>query len=331
MFISPVASIYHNKHATTTNENRHGRSSCINKKSNERRGIYKQPSFLSRTIILMVLLLKDAYQIKGAECLVNWKIITKAIVIGEETKLECDIRDTITCPGIPRWTGGPENQIITVGKSVFHPQKYGLTRSPGKYILTIRNIGKEDLNSRYSCHVRFSKYEALLKDKNPTYSLKFAEPKSLQEDLRIFANISAFPVNRNESQHVWLRYPVNNATNKKELQISKKFQEKVEDDGISLTVKNLSKRDISMTYELLYNNATFSADVTLSLKSNDVSHKSSFDQVELEWLFIPAGVIVPLLLLIKHVYRKYKEKKKSTRTNQTTNNDDILLKNGEEA
>lgn len=87
----------------------------------------------------------------------------------------------------------------------------------------------------------------------------------------IFANISAFPVNRTESEHVWLRYPVNNAANKTELQDSKKFQEKEEDDGISLTVIHLSKTDISMTYELLYDNATFSADVILSLKSNDDS------------------------------------------------------------
>ncbi|VDI79467.1 Hypothetical predicted protein [Mytilus galloprovincialis] len=223
------------------------------------------------SIILLNILLERIFVTVAIECSVYWSILTKPIRIGQDLQLECNIGDKDICPGNPRWSGGPDNQVISVGNVVYNQEKYDITNFPGKYIMTIRDIRKADLSSRYICHVKFDKFEAIIKDKDPTYSLNISQPKSLQGDLRIFANISAVPLNRTKNQHRWLRYPVHNSTKTEDLPNSEKFKENMEDDGISLTVKNLTKKDVNMTYELIYSNAKFSGDVILQLISTGSS------------------------------------------------------------
>lgn len=96
---------------------------------------------------------------------VDWNILTKPIELDMAVQLQCDIKDENLCPGTPRWEGGPEHQIISIGNTVFDNKKYEISSSPGKYTLKILSITKEHLNSRFVCHVRFSKHGEILKDK----------------------------------------------------------------------------------------------------------------------------------------------------------------------
>lgn len=84
--------------------------------------------------------------------------------IGKQVQLQCVIKDEKRCPGIPRWEGGPEHQILSIGNVVFDNSTYEISSSPGKYTLTVLNITEELLNSRFVCHVRFNKHGNLLKD-----------------------------------------------------------------------------------------------------------------------------------------------------------------------
>lgn len=89
------------------------------------------------------------------------------ITLGEEVQLQCNIKDKDLCPGIPRWEGGPDHQIISVNYTVFDNSTYGIIFSSNdKYILSIKSITKELLNSRFVCHVRFNKHGDILKNKH---------------------------------------------------------------------------------------------------------------------------------------------------------------------
>lgn len=241
-------------------------------------------------------------------CEINWEILTNPITVGETVELECLIGNSSTCPGIPRWEGGPGNQLITIGPTIFDQEKYNIRTSTGKYILIIRQTTKEDLDSNYVCHVRFDSYEAHFKDKKPVYRLMHNEPQSIKEDIRIFANMSAVPINHTDALPHWTRHPINNSEKSEELLDKTKFLEATRDDVISLTIKNVTKQDVNMTYQLTYGDTIFSSDVV-------VKHSLEFDVVQDEkepeenisgngryaWFSILL-ILIPVIAIVK--YRK---------------------------
>lgn len=227
---------------------------------------------LSLIIIIHMIILDQCISTGADTCKIDWNILTKPIELDKAVQLQCDIKDENLCPGTPRWEGGPEHQIISIGNTVFDNKKYEISSSPGKYTLKILSITKEHLNSQFVCHVRFSKYAEILKDKKPVYSLKVEKPK-LMRDARIFANISAVPVNNTYGQYFWSRHLVDKSTEDEILSNKDKFVEKEEDDGLSLTIKNVSTGDVNMIYKLNYSDTVFIANVRLENLSMETDEK----------------------------------------------------------
>lgn len=223
-------------------------------------------------ILIPMILLEQCISTRADTCKIDWNILTKPIELDTAVQLQCDIKDENLCPGTPRWEGGPENQIISIGNTVFDNKKYEISSSPGKYTLKILSITKEHLNSLFVCHVRFSKHGEILKDKRPVYSLKAEKPK-LMENTRIFANISAVPVNNTYGQYFWSRHPVDKSNEGEPLSNKDKFIEKDEDDGLSLTIKNVSTGDVNMIYKLNYSDIVFIANVRLENTSTETNNK----------------------------------------------------------
>ncbi|XP_071119961.1 uncharacterized protein [Mytilus edulis] len=104
------------------------------------------------------------------------------------------------------------------------------------------------------------------------YSLKVEKPK-LMRDARIFANISAVPVNNTYGQYFWSRHLVDKSTEDEILSNKDKFVEKEEDDGLSLTIKNVSTGDVNMIYKLNYSDTVFIANVRLENLSMETDEK----------------------------------------------------------
>lgn len=104
------------------------------------------------------------------------------------------------------------------------------------------------------------------------YSLKVEKPK-LMENTRIFANISAVPVNNTYGQYFWSRHPVDKSNESEPLSNKDKFLEKDEDDGLSLTIKNVSTGDVNMIYKLNYSDIVFMANVRIENTSTETDNK----------------------------------------------------------
>lgn len=224
-------------------------------------------------IIIHMILLDQCISTRADTCKIDWNILTRPIKLDKAVQLQCDVKDENLCPGTPRWEGGPEHQIISIGNTVFDNNKYKISSSPGKYTLTILSITKEHLNSQFVCHVRFSKHGEILKDKKPIYSLKVEKPR-LMENARIFANISAVPINNTHGRYFWSRHPVDKRNEDENLSKKDKFLEKEEDDGLSLTIKNVSTGDVNMIYKLNYSDTVFIANVRLENTSMETDDDS---------------------------------------------------------
>ncbi|CAC5419001.1 unnamed protein product [Mytilus coruscus] len=267
-------------------------------------------------IIIHMILLDQCISTRADTCKIDWNILTIPIKLGKTVQLECDVKDENLCPGTPRWEGGPEHQIISIGNTVFDKNKYEISSSPGKYTLTILSIMKEHLNSQFVCHVRFSKHGEILKDKKPVYSLKVEKPK-LMENARIFANISAVPVNNTYGRYFWSRHPVDKSNEDENLSNKDKFLEKEEDDGLSLTIKNVTTGDVNMIYKLNYSDTVFIANVRLENTSMETDGKNDSKTHDGEGRFhggspVMAVVIVPVIVvggigIMVYVYTRSKK------------------------
>lgn len=256
-------------------------------------------------IIVLIILLENIVTTKSEMCEVSWDILTKPITLGEEVQLQCNIKDKDLCPGIPRWEGGPDHQIISVNYTVFENSTYGIIfSSADKYILAIKNITKELLNSRFVCHVRFNKHGDILKNKHPIYSLKGNKQIELMETASLFANVSAVPTENKTSWHYWSRRQV--GKDSETLLNSDKFLQTEEVDGLNLTIKNVTLDDVNMIYQLNYSNTIFITHVKLGSTERVDTNEDSNTKMKI-WMVVVAAVAVIIVAVMTTILLRKRE------------------------
>ena len=88
---------------------------------------------------------------------VSWNT-TSSIKFHANLTLECRIESTER--GIPKWSGGYSNHILTFNRASYYKEKYlvELNMQQMLYNLTILDFNEHDVNVLYTCYYGFEQY-----------------------------------------------------------------------------------------------------------------------------------------------------------------------------
>ncbi|CAC5421669.1 unnamed protein product [Mytilus coruscus] len=252
------------------------------------------------------------------QCLVFWELRTIPIIFGVDVVLECmAIGQGKDCFGsrIFKWSGGPENDLISFDNRLLYPTKYRLIYT-NTYSLVIKNVTTKDLNVPYACHCGFHNFEDVLKNVSYTYhSLEIEGELLWNANIKLFANKSK--INEDGKKYygkgIWSRRLLNSTMEFKKISDEERFIEKEESNGYSLTITTLQPGDSNMRYRFEYSLSVFTDDLIVVKNTHSEGKQTDVHVVIGSVIAVVTGVLLCSLL----IYKKW-------RSNTAKQNDDEI-------